>query len=96
MKGRHSDSENETSIKINNPMGPEDEMIVPGNLECFLIWLVLFGLLKGRHLYPFVTFTVTVTVKVEDLGKEERMLPRMLLINSPIVPEHEVIVQGDL
>ena len=45
------------------------------------MWLVLFGLLKGIHLDPFVTFEVTVKVKVkvEDLGEEERILPRMLL-----------------
>ena len=39
-----------------------------------VIWLVIFGLLKGRHPDPFVTFEVTVTVtmkfkvKFEDLG----------------------------
>ena len=47
--------------------------------------LVLFGLLKGRHIDPCMTFEVTVivtvkvTVKVMDLGEEERMLPKMLL-----------------
>ena len=44
-----------------------------------MTWLVLFGLLKGRHIYPFVTFVVTVKVKVVDLGEEERILPRMFL-----------------
>ena len=36
-----------------------------------VIWLVQFGLLKGRHLDPFVTFEVTMNVraKVENLGK---------------------------
>ena len=40
--------------------------------------------------------TVKVTVKVKDLGEEERMLSRMLLINIPMVPEDERIVPGDL
>ena len=54
--------------------------------------LVLFGLLKGRHMYSCMTFEV----KVKDLGEEEKMLPRMLLINSPMGPEDEMIVTGDL
>ena len=33
---------------------------------------------------------------MKDLGEEERMLPRMLLINSPMGPEDEMIVPGDL
>ena len=37
-----------------------------------------------------------MTEKVKDLGEEEIMLPRMLLINSPIGPEDEIIVPGDL
>ena len=38
-------------------------------------------MLKGRHLDPFVTFEVTVKVKVklEDLGEEDQMLHRILL-----------------
>ena len=34
--------------------------------------------------------------KVKDLGKEERMLPRMQLINSPMGPGKAMIIQGDL
>ena len=33
---------------------------------------------------------------MKDLGEEERMLPRMLLINSPMGPGDEMIVPGDL
>ena len=40
--------------------------------------------------------TVEVLVKVEDLGEEEIMLPRMQLINSPMGPGDEMIVPGDL
>ena len=35
-------------------------------------------------------------VKAKDLGEEDRMLPRMLHINSPIGPWDEMIVTGDL
>ena len=34
--------------------------------------------------------------KVKDLGEEERMLPIMLLINSPMGPEDAMIVLGDI
>ena len=40
--------------------------------------------------------TMKVTVKVKDLGEKERMLPIMLLINSHLGPEDEMIVPGDL
>ena len=33
---------------------------------------------------------------MKHLGEEERMLPRMLLINSPMGPGDEMIVPGDL
>ena len=35
---------------INSPMGPRDEIIVPGDLDSLVIWLVLFGLFKGRSM----------------------------------------------
>ena len=41
--------------------------------------------------YPFV-----VGWKVKDLDEEERMLPRMLLINIPMGPVDEIIDSGDL
>ena len=72
-------------LLINSPIGPGNEIIVPGDMEGSIIWLVLFGLSKGRHIDLFVTFEVTVTVpvkvtvKVMDLGEEERMLPRVPL-----------------
>ena len=43
-----------------------------------------------------VKVTVKVTVKMKDLGEGERMLPRMLLINSLMGPEDEMIVLLDL
>ena len=39
-------------------MGPGDEMIVQGTWRILLIWLVIFGLLKGRHIDSFVTIGV--------------------------------------
>ena len=49
---------------INSPMGPGNEIIVPGELECSCnmfsyIWSV------GRHICPCVTFEVTVIVTVK-------------------------------
>ena len=44
--------------KINSPMEPRDEIIVPGDLGVLVIWLVLFGLMKGRYIDPFVTIDV--------------------------------------
>ena len=44
--------------QINSPMGPEDEIIVPGDLDGFVIRLVLFGLSMGRHADPFVTIDI--------------------------------------
>ena len=33
---------------------------------------------------------------MKDLCEKERMLPRMLLINSPMGPEDEMIVPGEV
>ena len=37
-----------------------------------------------------------VARKVKHLGEEDRMAPKMLLINSPMGPVDEMIVPGDL
>ena len=45
---------------------------------------------------PKFEFPFVVGGKVKDLGEEEKMLPRILLINSPMGSEDEMIVLGDL
>ena len=37
---------------------PGDELVVPADLECFPIWLVLFELLEGKYIDIFVTIEV--------------------------------------
>ena len=66
-------------------MGPGDEIIVPGDLECSCnmvssIWSVERKTYRSMCTFEVtVIVTVKVTVKVKDLGEEERMMPRMLL-----------------
>ena len=92
MKGRQSDSdsESETNIKINSHMGPVAEKSVSVNLQGSCGYIYLFQDLIQNCNYPFV-----VGGKVNVLGEEERMLPRMLLINRPMGPEDEMIIPGD-
>ena len=44
---------------------------------------------------PELQLSFCVRGKVKDLSEEETMLPRMLLINSPMGPEDGIIVPGD-
>ena len=81
MRLNKSDSESSIGDKFNSHIGPRDETIVPGDLRVLVIWLFLFGVMKGRHL---------------RLNNSDNASEINVMINSPMQPWDEMIFPGDL